>query len=373
MDENQGNPEKPIVKGTELTMTIPIGNNGIVLQTMEDMYRFSNYVVKSGLAPKSFQTPEQIMIAIQSGAELRMPPMRSLQSFCVVNGAARLWGDAPLALVRQSGLLEWIKESVTGEGDQMVATCETKRKGEPNLVKTTFSVGDAKKAHLWGKTGTWTTHPNRMLKYKARAFNLRDNFPDCFGGTTIAEEFYGIEDKPKQNENGTAAGNEGLRKILTGRKQVESEVTDTPVTTNQEQPTPSQTPPPAKKKAARKKADKPKPTDEKDEKTQAEFEKQTKALAESEAELDMATDKYTCLSCNRGFGMLTPTNLCPHCFSKKVKATTEPPETQPEIAHKYTCMLCSREFGKPTEDGGCPHCPSKDISETAKLPENWSK
>lgn len=189
---------------TETKLEIKANAHGLVLQTINDMYRFAQYVVVSRLAPKSFQTPEQILIAIQSGAELSMPPMRSLQSFCVVNGQARLWGDAPLALVRQSGNLEYIKEWIEGEDEKMIAYCETKRKSDPNSITREFSVDDAKLAGLWKKAGTWQTYPKLMLKYRARSTNLRDNFPDAFGGSTIAEEYEGVEmneaplnDKPR--------------------------------------------------------------------------------------------------------------------------------------------------------------------------------
>lgn len=197
---------------TETRLSIRANERGLVLQSLNDMYRFAQYVVASRLVPSSFTTAEQVIIAIQSGAELGLPPMRALGSFCVVKGLARLWGDAPLALVRQSGQLDYIKESIEGEigkdftktPDNVKAICITKRKGDPEEVITEFSVAEARQAGLWGKTGTWTTHPQRMLKYKARSFNLRDNFPDAFGGATIAEEYEGIEmvtvplnDKPK--------------------------------------------------------------------------------------------------------------------------------------------------------------------------------
>lgn len=173
---------------------VPIETNGrgVVLKTIEDMFRFANVVQTSGLAPKSFTKPEQILIAVQAGAELGFTPMRSLQSLCVVNGAARLYGDAPLALVRQSGLMEYIKETVEGEGDDMVAICETKRHGDPEPKITNFSVTDAKLAGLWKKPGPWQNYPKRMLTYRARAFNLRDNFPDALSGASIAEEYEGV-------------------------------------------------------------------------------------------------------------------------------------------------------------------------------------
>jgi len=214
MDEKQEE-----MKEENKQLPIVANGRGLQLRNMDDMWRFACAVCKSGLAPKSFIQPEQVLIAMQTGAELRMPPMRSLQSFCVVNGQARLWGDAPLALVRQSGLMEYIRERVEGEGSNMVAICETKRKGDPEPVITEFSVEDAKLAGLWGKAGTWKSYPKRMLKYRARSFNLRDNFPDAFGGATIAEEYEGV-DMPTAAVTPDAGSREE-------RKQVDAKVTDT--------------------------------------------------------------------------------------------------------------------------------------------------
>lgn len=173
---------------------VPIKANGkgLVLTSLEDYYRFGQYVVSSRLAPASFNTAEQVLIAVQTGAELGMPPMRALQSLCVINGQARLYGDAPLALVRQSGKLEWIKEKIEGEGDEMVAICIAQRDGEPEPIERTFSVEDAINAKLWKKAGPWTQYPKRMLQMRARSLCLRDGFPDCFGGATIAEEYMGL-------------------------------------------------------------------------------------------------------------------------------------------------------------------------------------
>jgi rubrerythrin len=214
-------PEKP-EETKEENQKLPILANGrgLALRSMEDMWRFACAVKNSGLAPSSFQSPEQILIAIQSGAELGMPPMRSLQSFCVINGAARLWGDTPLALVRQSGLLEYIKETIEGEGDEMAATCETKRKDDPESKITQFSMKDAKLAGLLDKKGSvWKQYPKRMLKYRARSFNLRDNFPDCFGGATIAEEYADIE-TPTESPTPSVPSREQ-------RKEVDAKVKDT--------------------------------------------------------------------------------------------------------------------------------------------------
>lgn len=177
-----------------------VGNKGVQLQTINDMYRMADMVQQSGMAPSTLDTPQKICVALQYGAEVGLSPMTSLNSICVVSGKPTLYGDAALAQVKQSGLSEYVKEYIEGEGDNMTAVCESLRKGEKEPVKTRFSVEDAKQAKLWmkksyrGKDTPWVTHPKRMLKYKARAFNLRDNFPDVLMGLHITEEMVGEED-----------------------------------------------------------------------------------------------------------------------------------------------------------------------------------
>jgi hypothetical protein len=222
---------KDMTEETTIQKT-PIETNGrgLVLRNIEDMWRYAEYVVASKLAPASFKEPAQILVAIQTGAELGIPPMRALQSLCVINGQARLYGDAPLALVKQSGLMEYIREFIEGEPGQEIAICVVKRKDEPDEVERTFSVDDAKCAGLWGKVGKttgkptpWVTFPKRMLQMRARSLALRDVFPDCFGGATIAEEYYGVPEP--SHESDTPRRGE--------RKAVESKQVDEPKTDEQ--------------------------------------------------------------------------------------------------------------------------------------------
>jgi hypothetical protein len=142
------------------------------------------------------QATAQILVATQYGMELGLSPMAALNSICVVRSKPSLWGDAALALVKKSGLCEYVKETIEGVKDGRFAKVISKRKDTGEVVTTEFSVSDAIQAKLWNKTGPWTTHPDRMLKYKARAFNLRDNFPDVLMGMHITEELYGEEPLP---------------------------------------------------------------------------------------------------------------------------------------------------------------------------------
>jgi hypothetical protein len=62
-----------------------------------------------------------------------------------------------------------------------------KRKGhEPHRVE--FSIEDAKRAGLLGKSGPWQQYTARMLTLRARAFALRDKFADVLKGLSMAEE-----------------------------------------------------------------------------------------------------------------------------------------------------------------------------------------
>lgn len=175
----------------------------IVPQSMEDAYRLATAICKAQMAPKGLDTPEKAMVAIMHGLEIGLTPMAALQRIAVVNGRPTIWGDGAVGLVRGSGLCEYINESVTGDGDQRVALCAAKRKGEAAEIRRTFSVVDAKRAGLWGKAGPWTQYPDRMLQMRARAFALRDLFADVLGGLYLREEIE--DDRPMRDITPPAA------------------------------------------------------------------------------------------------------------------------------------------------------------------------
>jgi hypothetical protein len=173
----------------------------LVPRSMEEAFRVATAIARSNMAPKDFKTPEAILVAIMHGMEIGLPPMQALQSIAIVNGRPSLWGDGLVGLVRGSGVCDWIKNSYTGAGDTLTAVCETQRKGEPP-ASYSFSVSDAKKAGLWGKTGPWSQYPSRMLLNRARAFLLRDVYADVLRGVQAREE---VEDMPPVNTTASAA------------------------------------------------------------------------------------------------------------------------------------------------------------------------
>ena len=166
-------------------------------QNFDQAMTFANMLADSDLVPKDFKgKPGNCLIAMQWGSELGLKPLQALSNIAVVNGRAALWGDAVIALVRGSPLCEYVQESDDGH----TATCKAKRKGEAEHV-TKFSMDDAKQAGLAGKQGPWTQYPKRMRQMRARAFALRDVFPDVLRGMPVAEE---VQDMPAERHMGPA-------------------------------------------------------------------------------------------------------------------------------------------------------------------------
>ena len=180
--------QQPQTLPAQIKPPLMAGGNvaAIIPQSLEEAFRLASALSASGMAPRGIDKPEQILVAIMAGAELGLAPFQSLQSFAVVNGRPTLWGDGLMAVVRARGVR--VKEWIDGEGDAMVAHCLATRPDTGEEIERAFTVGDAKKAGLWGKAGPWQQYPKRMLQMRARALALRDGCADMLRGIQIREE-----------------------------------------------------------------------------------------------------------------------------------------------------------------------------------------
>ena len=151
-------------------------------------------LASSQLIPKAFQQrPGDVFVAMMWSHSLGIPIVQGLQGIAVINGKPSLYGDALLAICMGSGQMADIEETVTGSADNLTATCKVTRRGKPTPVVSTFSIADARAAGLLGKPGPWKQYTSRMLKMRARAFALRDAFPDVLSGIASAEEMQDVE------------------------------------------------------------------------------------------------------------------------------------------------------------------------------------
>ena len=181
--------EKPDFQAMQRLVDQP--HRGLKLTTIPEMERFAKIAIRSRWCPKDMQTVEDCFLAIQYGAERGLPPMTSIQSIAIINGRPCCWGDVPLALCHKSGLFDeaTFHEWYTGTPfeDDFTAHTIVRRLGAAKPVQSDYSVAHAKRAKLWGKD-TYQKFPERMLRYRARAFALRDAFADVLEGLYTAEE-----------------------------------------------------------------------------------------------------------------------------------------------------------------------------------------
>ena len=107
-----------------------------------------NYEILSGCRKqrgqfgKEINTPEVALIRLQAGMELGLSPIWSLVNIFVIAGRPTVYGDALLGIVRAHRDFADIRETLQGEGDDMVAICEIDRKGQSTTARR-FSVKDA--------------------------------------------------------------------------------------------------------------------------------------------------------------------------------------------------------------------------------------
>ena len=181
-----------------MTALITTNRQGFAPATITEAMEFSKMLADSAMVPRSYQgKPQDIMVCVQWGYEIGLAPMQALQNIAVINGKPSVYGDAAMALVQASPVCEDIEEYFENESTpNPVAVCVAKRRGRKPVVAK-FSVEDAKRAGLWGKTGPWQAYPKRMMQMRARGFALRDAFPDVLKGLITAEEAQDDPDEAK--------------------------------------------------------------------------------------------------------------------------------------------------------------------------------
>jgi hypothetical protein len=224
--ERPPEPPSPAKGATRNSTQIGVGRRGVIPENMADLYMVAQRIAISGLAPKDFNTPERVFVALEMGLELGLPMMAALRSIAVVNGRPSIYGDAALALVRASGVCDYYLEIASNTethalAEQLAVALEyddrqltktirlkiaeasvrmnrqaedfgytsiSRRSGAVTSIVRRFTIADAKRGGLWGKSGPWTQYPERMLMWRSRGFNLRDNFGDILQGLYTTEE-----------------------------------------------------------------------------------------------------------------------------------------------------------------------------------------
>ena len=196
-----------------------VGGVGLVLNTVDDMWRTAKMFATSGLCPKGLDTPEKVIVVLQAGAELGFKPWQSMQSLHVVNGRVGLEGKAMAALIRRSAINESLNITYSGTPyqDDYTVTITSKRVDQPEPNVTDFTVADAKLAKLWGTAkDNWAKYPKDMLTWRCVSRHAHQYYSDVTHGLYTVDELHSIPAEPTEPDNKTV-GSAGLRERMKER------------------------------------------------------------------------------------------------------------------------------------------------------------
>lgn len=162
-------------------------------------YRVAEMAFKGGAFPKWVKSAIQACAISQFLRALNLEPMTGIQHVYEINGRLTLWGEGPLAAVRASGQMEWIRETFFDRDYNEISFTNKnlhvplygsvtiiKRKGAEKPVERWFTEDD-ENVVLKGIPAIWKSHKRIMYKRKARAEAIKDEFGDVLAGATIAE------------------------------------------------------------------------------------------------------------------------------------------------------------------------------------------
>jgi len=159
--------------------------------------KLADMVIEAKLVPKGMTT-EQVILVMQKGHELGIPPTEALASMYVINGRVTLEGEAMLGLIYNSGKCAGIEfEAIRAEEPDKQGWAVTMRRSDMDVThREVFTLEDAKRVRV-KENGEWITldqkfvwkgYPRIMCRWRAIAACARIVFPDIIGGLYLPEE-----------------------------------------------------------------------------------------------------------------------------------------------------------------------------------------
>lgn len=151
--------------------------NDATLASIDQKIYYSQTISASNLLPEAYRgRPENVLIAVETGAALGIPAIQALNSINVIKGKAAMSADLMASLVRRAGH----KLRIRQEG--MSVTAELVRADDPDFTFTvTWDQQKATTAGLWGR-GQWNTYPDQMLRARAITEVCRQGASDALMG-----------------------------------------------------------------------------------------------------------------------------------------------------------------------------------------------
>lgn len=149
--------------------------------------RQAEVLARSSILPQAYRgKPSDIIAAAMAGRSFGWNPMESLTNYHVIQGTASMTPIAMLGLVRRTGHSVQFEETATS------VTAHGKRADNNDEMSATFTLEDAARAGLSGKTN-WKQFPTDMLRWRAVSKLCRGLFSDVISSSGYVPEELGAE------------------------------------------------------------------------------------------------------------------------------------------------------------------------------------
>lgn len=172
-----------------MSLELHTGSQANDLQTRMN---YAEALAVSNLLPKQYQRqPANVLLAIELGNALGIPPIQAINGIHVVEGKPTASADLIASLVRRAGHKLRVTETETKDGPAVTASLI--RADDPDFTfSVTWDMGKARAAGLAGK-GVWKQYPGQMLRSRAITEVARQGASDALYGVIYTAEELGAE------------------------------------------------------------------------------------------------------------------------------------------------------------------------------------
>lgn len=164
---------------------------GFVPENIGEALKLAERLATSGLIPAALKgKPADVLVVLMTGRELGLAPMQALRSINVIQGKAAMSADLMQALaVSRRDVCEYFQMI---ESTALVATYETRRRGNPNPTRLSYTMEEAKAAGL-AANDNYRKNPAAMLRARCKSALCKAEYPDLLAGVYDPEELADVK------------------------------------------------------------------------------------------------------------------------------------------------------------------------------------
>lgn len=157
-------------------------------QDLEASLKYADALARSQLLPDAYKgKPANILVAVEHGRSLGLPPMTAINGINVINGKPTMSADLMAGVVRRAGHTLRVRENSPESVTAMLI-----RRDDPDYTfEVTWDRARATQAGLWGGRGGWSKYPSQMLRARAITEVCRQGANDCLNGIVYTPEELG--------------------------------------------------------------------------------------------------------------------------------------------------------------------------------------